>query len=143
MSIISCVFWPSLCLFWRNVNLGLPIFDWVVCFLVIDLYDLFVFFGNYFLVCCIIWKYFLSVYRLSFCFFWCKSLCLIMSHLYIFAFISFALRDISKKYWYNLCHSVLLCYLLGVLCLIIKSLIILSLLLFAVWGYVLSSFIYM
>ena len=31
--------------------------------------DLFVYFGNYFLVCYIIYKYFLSVYRLSFCFF--------------------------------------------------------------------------
>ena len=45
-----------------------------------------------------------------------KLLNLIRSHLFIFAFISFALGDRSKKYCYNLCQRVLhLCSLLGVL----------------------------
>ena len=37
MSIFSCVCWPSVCLLWRNVYLGLlPIFHWVVCFLILS-----------------------------------------------------------------------------------------------------------
>ena len=36
-----------------------------------------------------------------------KILSLNRSHLFIFAFISFALRDRSKKYCYNSCQSVL------------------------------------
>ena len=46
-----------------------------------------------------------------------KLLSLIRSHLFIFAFLSFALRDGSKKmYFYNLCQTVFhLCSLLGVL----------------------------
>ena len=32
LRIFSCAFWPSVCLLWRNVSLGLlPNFDWVVC----------------------------------------------------------------------------------------------------------------
>ena len=45
-----------------------------------------------------------------------KLLSLIRSHLSIFAIISFALGDRSKKYCYNLCQRVFcLCFLLGVL----------------------------
>ena len=46
-----------------------------------------------------------------------KLLSLIRSHLFISAFISFALGDRAKKiYGYNLCQRVLcLCFLLGVL----------------------------
>ena len=39
-SIFSCAYWPSVCLLYRDVGLGLlpifflllPIYDWVVCF---------------------------------------------------------------------------------------------------------------
>ena len=60
----------------------------------------------------IIWKYFLPFSRLSFCFvygFLCcaKVFTFSWSRLFIFAFISFALGDGSKKYWCNLCQSVL------------------------------------
>ena len=45
-----------------------------------------------------------------------KLLSLISSHLFIFAFISFALGDVSKKYCYDLGQRVFcLCFLLGVL----------------------------
>ena len=37
----------AICYLWRNVFLGLqPIFDWVVCFYVVKLYKLFVYFGD-------------------------------------------------------------------------------------------------
>ena len=37
LSIFSCVYWPSACLLWRNVYLGLPpFFGWVVCFFNIE-----------------------------------------------------------------------------------------------------------
>ena len=33
LSIFSCVYWPCICLLWRNVCLGLLlIFDWAICF---------------------------------------------------------------------------------------------------------------
>ena len=44
-----------------------------------------------------------------------KLLSLISSHLFVFAFISFALGDRSNSYCYDLCQGVFhLCYLLGV-----------------------------
>ena len=45
LSIFSCVYWPFVCLVWRNVSLGLlPIF-WLGClFSDIDLYELFIYF---------------------------------------------------------------------------------------------------
>ena len=46
--------------FLSNIYLGLlPIFNWVVCFLDIELQDLFVNFADYLFVSCIIGKYFL------------------------------------------------------------------------------------
>ena len=49
LSIFSCVCWPSVCLLWRNVCLDhiptlFPLFDWVVCFSGIELYELLVYF---------------------------------------------------------------------------------------------------
>ena len=57
---------PSFGHLWRNVFLDLPIFQ-LGCF-VIELHELFAYFGNLGLVGCIICKYFLPVHRLSFCF---------------------------------------------------------------------------
>ena len=37
LSIFSCACWPSVCLLWGNVYLGLlPIFDWVFCFYIMS-----------------------------------------------------------------------------------------------------------
>ena len=46
LSILSCVFWPSLCLLWRNAYLGLlPICGLGCLFFDIELHKLFVYFG--------------------------------------------------------------------------------------------------
>ena len=55
-----------------------PLFDWVICFSVIELYELLVFFGNEYFVSCFIWYYFLPFWGLSFHFVysflcWAKS----------------------------------------------------------------------
>ena len=47
LSIFSCACWPSVCLLWKNVCLGLcPFSDWVVSYFDIELYELFVYFRN-------------------------------------------------------------------------------------------------
>ena len=47
LSIFSCVYWPSECLLWRNVGLGLLLgFNWAVCFSDIELYELLIHFGD-------------------------------------------------------------------------------------------------
>ena len=54
MSVFSCAYWLPIseCFLWRNLYLGfLPSFDWVSVFFVvvvvaIELYELFVYFGN-------------------------------------------------------------------------------------------------
>ena len=59
--------WLSIaCLLWRNVYLDfLPIF-WLCCFLDIELHELFVYFGDWFLLGHFICKYFLPFCWLSF-----------------------------------------------------------------------------
>ena len=57
LSIISCVCWPSVCLIWRNVYLGLlPIFQVGCLFfvIVVELYESFIHFGDQPFVCCLI-----------------------------------------------------------------------------------------
>ena len=41
LRILSCTFWPSVCLLWRNVYLELlAMFDWVIClFVCFELHD--------------------------------------------------------------------------------------------------------
>ena len=47
LGIFLCAYWPSVCLLCRNVYLSLlPIFYWVVAVVIIELYRLFVCFGN-------------------------------------------------------------------------------------------------
>ena len=46
VGIFSCSSWPSVCPPWRNVYLGLPIFEWVVCLFHLELYELLVNFGD-------------------------------------------------------------------------------------------------
>ena len=103
LSIFSCASWSSVCLLWKNIYLLLlPIFDWVVCPSDIEMYELFVYFGNNPMlvtsfanifshsVCCLLVLFMISLL--------CKKkkkklLRLIGPHLFIFAFISFTLGD--------------------------------------------------
>ena len=65
--IVSCAYWPSVCLPWRNVHLGLLLMFWLgCCFFVIDSYVLLVYFERLALVSPIICKYFLPIHGLSF-----------------------------------------------------------------------------
>ena len=36
LSIFSCVFWASVRLLWKNVYVFCPLFDWVICFLILS-----------------------------------------------------------------------------------------------------------
>ena len=36
LNIYSCVCWSSICLFWRNVQIFCPFFDWVVGFFILS-----------------------------------------------------------------------------------------------------------
>ena len=48
LSIFSCVYWPSICFFWRNFSLVFcPFFDWVLCFLIL----------SYIWTVCIFWRW--------------------------------------------------------------------------------------
>ena len=70
-----------------------------------------------------------------------KLMSSIKSHLFIFAFVSIALGDWTKKtlFWF-MSENVLACFLLGVLwCLVFKSLS--HFILYMVWGTVLTSLI--
>ena len=99
LSIFSCVYWPSVCLLGKMfVQFICSFFNWVVCLLMLNclfslgINPLVISFANMFshsLGCLFI---FLRIY-----FTVQKLLGLIRSHLYIFAFISFALGDKSKK----------------------------------------------
>ena len=102
LNIFSCACWPSVCLLWKNVYSGLlPIFNQVVCFLILncrrclyilDIKLLLVIFANIFShsVGCLF-----VLLKVSFS--GQKLLSLIRSHLFIFAFIYFALSDRLKN----------------------------------------------
>ena len=62
-------FWPSACLFWKNVCSDLlPILKLVCCLFAIELYEFFIYFGYFYLITYMICKYFLPFIRLPFCF---------------------------------------------------------------------------
>ena len=106
LNTFSCAFWPSVCLLWRNVYLGLLSIFWLGCFL---------------LLCCLYtsYLYILEIKPLSvasfatlfspsigcllrvfffYDFLCCEKACkLISSHLFIFVFILVALWDWPKK----------------------------------------------
>ena len=105
MSIFSCASWSSVCLLWRNIYLLLLlILDWVVYLSDIEMYELFVYFGNNPMlftsfanifshsICCLLVLFMISLL--------CKKkkkfLSLIGPHLFIFAFICYSRR--SKEY---------------------------------------------
>ena len=154
LSIFACACWPSVRLLWRDVcSVFLPIFwvgrlllfwhwaVWAICIV-----------WNSALAGHIIWKYFLSFHKLSFCFaygFLCcaKLTWLIRSHLLIFAFISIAFWDWSRKHWYSWWQRMVCLHsLLGVLwccVLYLSPPAFLSLFLCVGWGCVLVSLMYM
>ena len=66
LSLFSCIYLPSVCLLWRNVCLGLPLFDWVVCFSYIKMHELLLCFEDQFFVSCFICNYFVPFRQLSF-----------------------------------------------------------------------------
>ena len=83
------------CLFRSSLSPCFRLYYW---FLDTELYELFVYFRYESLVSCIICKYFIPLLRLSFHFVSGRKLLnLIWSCLFIFAFISFALGNWSKK----------------------------------------------
>ena len=47
---LSCAFWPTVCLLWRNVYLDIPpiffFFDCVVCFFDVELHELLIYFRD-------------------------------------------------------------------------------------------------
>ena len=103
LHIFSCAYWPSVCLLWKNVYLGLlPIFllgyfffilSCMSCLCILDINPLLVAsFANIFShsVSCL-FVFFMVSFPVQ------KLLSLIRSHLFIFAFISLALGDWSKK----------------------------------------------
>ena len=103
LSIFSYASWSSVCLLWKNIYLLLlPIFDWVVCLSDIEMYELFVYFGNNPMLV-IICKYFLPFHMLSFSFVYDffavqkkkkkRAFKFNWTPLFIFAFISFTLGD--------------------------------------------------
>ena len=119
LRIFSCTYWPSICLLWRNVYLGLLSIFWlgglffVFCILLIlsctsNLYILEIkplsvtSFANIFShsVSCLFVLFMVS-------FAMQKLLSLIRSHLFSFAFVSITLGVRSKKYCYKLYQSVL------------------------------------
>ena len=112
LSIFSCASWPSVCLLWRNVYLGLlPIF-WLGCFFNIELHELFIYleinplsvdsFANIFSHSegCL-FVFFLVSFAVQ------KLWCFIRSHLFVFVFISITLGGGSKTSCCDLCQSVL------------------------------------
>ena len=149
MSNFTYAYWPSVCLLWIKVCLDLlHIFHLdFLSFFVIELYDLFVCFGNWTLIGHIICRYFLPVCRLSFHFVY-GFLCCAKASICLFLLLILLPWEIDlRKQWYDLCQRMFcLCFLLGVLwchALYLGLLAILSLFLCMVSGCVLTSLICM
>ena len=96
----SCAFWPFAFPLWKNIYSVFPlIFNQIVCFSV-EFYELFVYVKYQSRISHIIYKYILNFSKLSFHFVdgsIAVQKCLIIPHLLILAFISFALGGRSKK----------------------------------------------
>ena len=119
LSIFSCASWPSIRLLWKNVYLDLPIFQLDCFVVVVELYELFIYFGNWALVGCIICIFLLPFHRLHFHFMVSfviqKLVSLITSYLFWVLFLLPWENDL-RKHWYNLCQRMFGLYsLLGVL----------------------------
>ena len=100
LSTFSCAFW-SVFFGEMSIKVLCPLFNWVICFFVVELYELFVCIGDSALVGCVVWNYFLPFCRFSLSLFFYSFLCgkklvsLIRS--YRFIFLPFALGDWPKK----------------------------------------------
>ena len=46
LRIFLCTYWPFICLLWRNVYLGHLLIFHLCCLFVVELYELFVYFGD-------------------------------------------------------------------------------------------------
>ena len=69
LSTFSCVCWPSYVYFGKmSIQSLCPFFNWVVFFVVVELYEFFICFAYWLHIRYIICKYLLSISRLSFCF---------------------------------------------------------------------------
>ena len=100
LSIFSCVCWPSVCLLWRNVYLGLlPIF-WFSClfFCYWIIWAVYIFWKlslcqshHLQIFCSSLSTLFMASFAMQ------KLLSLIMLHLFALAFISFVLGDMADK----------------------------------------------
>ena len=113
--LVICISSLQKCLFMSSAYF----LNCIVCFFVIELYELILYFGNKHLLglsftnifsqptsylCVLFMVSFAVQKRISFTGF----------HLFIFAFISVALGDWPEKHWYNLCwRKFCLCSLLG------------------------------
>ena len=102
LSIFPCACWPYVCLLWKNVySRLLTIFNWVFAFLMLSCMNcLYILDINPLTVISFANIFSHSVGCLLFCQWFpllCKRFCLIMSHLFIFAFVSLALGGRSKK----------------------------------------------
>ena len=96
VEIFSCASWPSVCLLWRNVYLGLLLIFWWDSLFLMVLSLMSCLFWKLIPVHCFICYCFVPFWRLSFhlayiSFVVWKLLSLIRSRLFVFAFISFTL----------------------------------------------------
>ena len=138
LSVFSYASWPSACLHWRNVYLGLLSTFWLgfFAFLNIELHELFANFRDKCLVSYIICKYFLLFWELSFHFVYGFLCCAKASefnwvHLFISVFFLFPL--LLEMYWKRYCcnlHQKVVCT-----CFSLKS--------FIVFGLTFRSLIYL
>ena len=104
LSIFSCACWPSVCLLWRNVYLGLlPIFLIALfVFVLFSCMSLFVYFGDQALCCMVasfatVFSHYIACAFFMVFFAVQKPVSLIRFHSFIFGFISIALGDWLKK----------------------------------------------
>ena len=156
LSIFSWACWPSVCLLWRNVYLGLLPTFWLSCiFFVIELYELFVYFGYLEIKSYSVASFanissqsvgcLFILFMVSFAV--QKLISLIRSHLFIFAFISSALGDWPKStlLWFmpENVLPVIFSRSFMVSCLLFKSLSHFEFILCTVRGCVITSLTYM
>ena len=144
LSIFSHACQPSVCLLWKNVYSGLlPIFNQVVYFFEVKLQRLFMYFGTNSSVISLanIFLHLLScLFILSVVSFAVQKLLILMrSHLFIFAFISFALGGESKITATIYVRVFYLYFLLGVLRFLVLHLGLLSIL--SLFLYIVCNFI--
>ena len=133
LSIFSCSCWPSVCFLWRNVYSELlPIFQlgclFIYLFFAVELYELFVYFGDWALVGYLVCNYFPPFHRLSFflivSFDVQKLISLIRSHWFIFVLFLLPWEtDLRKHFVQLMSENVLPMFSSSfmVSCLIIKS----------------------